>query len=80
RMIPAFEGSPGTVISIQVGAQLAATGPVTWGPSQDFIIGQTIKHDCNARGRYVAVRFACSGPEQPTVAGFTLEYDDGGRQ
>jgi len=80
RLIPAIEGSPGTVVQIQVGAQLAANGPVTWGAQQAFILGQSVKHDCNARGRFVAVRFGCAGPEQPTVAGFSLEFDDGGRQ
>lgn len=80
RVIPAIEGSPGTVIGIQVGAQLAANGPVSWGPAQDFILGQSVKHDCNARGRFVAIRFTCAGPQQPTIAGFSFEYDDGGRQ
>jgi hypothetical protein len=80
RLIPAIEGSPGAVVEIQVGAQLAANGPISWGSAQQFILGQSSKVDCNARGRFIAVRFKCAGPEQPTVAGFSIEYDDGGRQ
>jgi hypothetical protein len=68
------------VIGIQVGAQLAANGSVSWDAETDFILGQSVKRDCNARGRYVAVRFRCRGPERPTIAGFALDYDEGGRQ
>jgi hypothetical protein len=80
RLIPAIEGSPGTIVGIQIGGQLAANGPVAWGPSYPFVVGQSVKVDCNIRGRFIAVRFTCSGPQQPTVAGFAFEYDDGGRQ
>jgi hypothetical protein len=80
RLIPVIEGSAGAVIGIQVGAQLAANGPVSWDAEQPFTLGQSVKHDCNARGRYVAVRFRCAGPSQPTIAGFALDYDEGGRQ
>lgn len=80
RLIPVIEGPVGAVVQIQVGGQLAANGAVSWGSSRPFTLGQSVKHDCNARGRFVAVRFTCAGPEQPTIAGFALEYDDGGRQ
>jgi hypothetical protein len=80
RLIPAIEGSPGAVVTIQVGGQLAANGPVSWGAAAPFVVGQSVKHDCNARGRFIGVRFSCAGPEQPTVAGFSIEFDDGGRQ
>jgi hypothetical protein len=80
RVIPIIEGPSGAVLQIQVGAQLAANGPVTWGSQRPFTLGQSVKHDCNARGRFVAIRFSCAGPEQPTVTGFAMEFDDGGRQ
>jgi hypothetical protein len=80
RIVPAIEGSPGAIVGIQVGGQLAANGPVSWGATQPFTVGQSVKHDCNARGRFIGVRFSCSGPEQPTIAGFSVEYDEGGRQ
>ena len=80
RIIPVIEGPAGAVLQIQVGAQLAANGPVTWEGARPFTLGKSIKHDCNARGRFVAVRFSCAGPEQPTIAGFSMEFDDGGRQ
>jgi hypothetical protein len=80
RIIPVIEGPAGAVLQIQVGAQLAANGPVSWDGAQPFTLGQSDKRDCNARGRFVAVRFTCAGPEQPTVTGFSMEFDDGGRQ
>lgn len=80
RIIPVIEGPAGAVLQIQVGAQLAANGPVSWDGAQPFTLGQSDKRDCNARGRFVAIRFSCAGPEQPTVTGFSMEFDDGGRQ
>jgi len=80
RLIPVIEGPAGAVLQIQVGGQLAANGTVSWGPARPFTLGQSVKHDCNARGRFVGVRFTCAGPEQPTISGFSLEFDEGGRQ
>jgi hypothetical protein len=79
RLTPAIEASPGAVVEIQVGAQLVPNGPVAWGNARPFTVGQSLQHDCNERGRFAAVRFTCRGPEQPTIAGFSIEFDDGGR-
>jgi hypothetical protein len=80
RLEPAFEGSPGKVVRIQVGATLTSNESITWEPAQPFTIGSSAYIHCNGRGRYFGIRIEGEGPDIFTVTGFQVEFERGGRQ
>lgn len=79
RIYPRVSGTPGTQITVQVGAQIGPADSVKWGQPQPFTIGQTQQVDCLAVGRYLSVRFDGESQNPWTVAGFSVQFTDRAR-
>lgn len=75
---PRLQGNAGDIVTIRIGAQMAPSDLVTWGPAQDFVIGQSRRVDCNVQGRYAAVRFEGRNLATWSVSGFGIEYSQRG--
>lgn len=71
---PRIDGNNGAVISIEVGASMYPTAVPTWSNPVPFVIGQSIKIDSFATGRYMSVRFKNSDFPSWRIKSFDLEY------
>lgn len=80
RVHPRITAANGTVISIQIGAQLDAGDPVTWGPVQTYTVGSGKPVDTQAKGRLFSIRLTGNGAATWHVAGFGFEFEKQGRQ
>ena len=54
---PVIQASYGTKFKIEVGAHENLGDPVVWSAPKDFTVGQDVKVDLYAEGRFLAVRF-----------------------
>ena len=59
---PKIDSDIGTEVSIEVGASYFPDEPPTWGAPMIFRVGQDVKVDSFATGRYMAVRISCEVP------------------
>lgn len=75
---PRVQGTPGDVITVRVGTQMTASDPVTWAQPQQYTIGTSRRVDCNAQGRYAAVRFEAAIAAPWSVGGFGIEFTQRG--
>lgn len=55
---PRIDGNSGAQVSIQIGASMYPDSGTIWQPAQTFTVGQSIKVDSFATGRYISVRFS----------------------
>jgi hypothetical protein len=53
---PRIDATGQTPITIQVGSSMVPDSPVTWSPPVQFSVGQDIKADTFAQGRFLAIR------------------------
>lgn len=79
RVWPQIDGAPGDVLGVQIGGQLEASSPVTWGPEQQFVIGQTRDVPCDAMGKFAAWRVSsASALSKWSLQGLTMRARLGG--
>jgi hypothetical protein len=57
---PRIDGTGQTPITIEVGASMVPDGPVMWSSPVQFSVGQDIKADTFAQGRFLAIRITGS--------------------
>ena len=55
---PRIDATGQTPITIQVGASMVPDQAVTWSPPVTFSVGQDIKADTFAQGRFLAIRIS----------------------
>lgn len=80
RLYPMLSGTPGTQVTVHVGAQMAAADPVLWGAPQVYTVGQSRWVDCRSIGRYMSIRFSGAPAGKWACAGFRVEYQEKGRR
>lgn len=73
RVMPRLTATPGTVVMVQIGAQIGPGDPVTWGLAVPFTVGSSRYVDCFAVGRFFAVRFSAAVATPWSIGGFTVE-------
>ena len=79
RIYPRINGTPGTRLTVQVGAQIGPADSVLWGQPAPFIVGETIQVDCLAVGRYLSVRVEGESISPWAVSGFAVQYSERSR-
>ncbi len=71
---PRVNGVSGDTISIAVGAQMNQSDPISFSPSQDYVIGTDEKIDTFAVGRLISVRMASNNGQSWRTSGFDIEF------
>jgi hypothetical protein len=79
RMRPRVSATPGTVLTVQVGAQVGPGDSVLWEQPQSFEVGRSRAVDCFSVGRYFGVRFSAAVATPWSVGGFGLDGEVRGR-
>jgi len=72
---PNVAGPSGTEITIQVGSQQKASEPISWSPSQTFIIGTTDHIDAMIEGKYISVKFSSTTSNSWKLYNFMLDTE-----
>lgn len=75
---PRIEGTNGGVVKVYVGTQFRADEAPTWQSPKNFTIGSSVKIDCRASGRMLALRFEAPGSVDWRLHGYDLDLDFGG--
>jgi len=78
-LYPAIDGTPGDVVSVQIGTQMAPDAPVTWLTAEPYTIGTSRRVDKLAQGKYFGVRFSATNVGRWSVGGFAFEYAERGQ-
>jgi hypothetical protein len=78
-MTPRLTGINGSVLKLRTGASMTPDGPITWAPTEDYIIGSSDRISTTSRGRYLAAQAVIPGGAQVRLEGFDLEVTDGGQ-
>lgn len=78
RVYPNVEG--GGLLSIEVGSQQMAGGPVTWKPMQNFNVGFDRKIDIRTTGELHAIRVSANTSSAFRFSGIDIEYTPAGRR
>ena len=73
RVVPRIEGEVGEVIYIRVGGQPNFGTPVTWSPSEPFVIGTTVACNFQTEGRLISVRFQGSTMRTWKIHSYRIE-------
>lgn len=71
---PKIDGAYGSQITIEVGASMYPDAAPVWSTPQTFTLGQSIKVDSFATGRYLAARFSNAGYASWRMKSFDIEY------
>lgn len=71
---PKIDGTYGTQVSIEVGASMYPDSSPTWSAAQTFTLGQSIKVDSFATGRFLSVRFSNADYASWRMKSFDIEY------
>lgn len=80
RMFPLVYVYENTPMLIEVGGSNTPAGPVTYSTSVMFDPVADYKMDLIMGGRYLAVRFTVSGPQDFEVSGYDVDVTSGGRR
>lgn len=75
---PQIDGNAGATVNIEVGASMFPDAAPNYGPVQTFTVGSSIKTDCFATGRYMAVRFSNSDYAPWRLKSFVIDYVNAG--
>lgn len=59
---PRIDGMRGEVVTVEVGASMTPDSEPTWSAPAHFTVGDDVKADCFAQGRFLAVRFSSEKP------------------
>lgn len=75
---PKINGTNGTHITIQVGASMYPDAAPTWSTAQTFTIGQDVKVDSFASGRFISIRINNADYPAWRLKSFDIEYTKAG--
>ena len=75
---PRIDGSVGDTITIEAGGSMYPDAEPTWSAPVTYTIGQSIKADVFAAGRFLSVRFGNVGTPQWRMRSFDVDYMPGG--
>lgn len=75
KLWPIIRGTPGTIISVYLGAQEATDDPIFWEGPFPYIIGTTVFCDFTVTGRYLAVRFESQDAEPWELLSYDLDLE-----
>jgi hypothetical protein len=74
RLFPRVTAPEGTRLTVQVGAQLDPSAPVTWEAEQPYTVGAGVGVNSSAIGRFISVRIKGAVLEEWAVAGWGVEF------
>lgn len=77
-VIPRFDATAGTVLSIQVGASMDAEIAPTWSTPVSYTVGSTRKADTFATGRFLAFRVSANDTKQWRLRSFDMDINGRG--
>ena len=72
---PKIDGVNGSIIEIRAGGSLGAETPITYGPTQNFVIGTDDFVGAEASGRFLAFEFRSTTSAIWRMASFDVELD-----
>ncbi len=75
---PKFDGPFGTQVTVEIGASMYPDASPVWSAPQTFTLGQSIKIDSFATGRFMAVRFSNADFATWRIKSFDIEYTKAG--
>lgn len=75
---PRITGNRGGTVVVKVGASELPDGDPEWIDEMTYTIGETVKLDCFASGRYLAIRFETGSAFNWRMDGYSLEVFDSG--
>lgn len=76
---PQIDGNYGTQVSISIGASMYPDSAPVWSSPVTFTLGQSIKVDSFATGRYIAVKFANTDYGAWRIKSYKIEYTNRGK-
>lgn len=76
---PRIDGADGETVTIEVGGSMLPDKPPTWSAPVTFTLGQSIKADAFATGRFMSVRFGNVGYAQWRIRSFDVDFQPAGR-
>lgn len=79
QIIPRFDATAGTVVSIQVGGSMDAEVAPTWGTAVTYTVGTSRKADVFATGRFLAFRITSTSINPWRLRSFDLDVQDHGK-
>lgn len=71
---PRIDGTSGSIVNIQVGAAMVADAAPVWQTAQPFVIGESIKVDSFATGRFLSVRFTNTDYASWRMKSYDIDY------
>lgn len=75
---PRIDGNIGDTVSVQIGASMFPDSGPEWQTPQSFVIGESIKVDSFASGRFLSVRFTNADYGAWRIKSFDVDYVKGG--
>lgn len=75
---PKIDGNYGSVVNVQVGYAMYPDVDPTWKTAQPFTIGQSIKIDSSATGRFISIRFSNTDYGAWRMKSFDIDYINAG--
>lgn len=76
---PQIDGNSGATVQISIGASMYPDASPTWSNPQTFTLGQSIKIDSFATGRYIAVKFANGDYSAWRIKSYQIEFTKAGK-
>lgn len=71
---PRVDAPTGSVMTVEVGSSMTPDSPAVWSAPASFVVGQDIKADTFANGRFLSFRFACSKPCRMRAFDIDVDY------
>ena len=71
---PRVDAPTGSVMTVEVGSSMTPDSPAVWSAPASFVVGQDIKADTFANGRFLSFRFACSKPWRMRAFDIDVDY------
>jgi hypothetical protein len=71
---PKFDGPAGTLVTVEIGASMFPDASPIWSAPTTFTLGQSIKIDSFATGRFLAIRFSNADFATWRIKSFDIEY------
>lgn len=77
-LLPRITGNQGGTVRIKVGTADAPGAAPEWIAEVDYVIGETVRVDLMAAGRYIAIRFETGTAFSWRLSGFDMFIEDAG--
>lgn len=77
-IVPRITGNLGGTVRVRVGAADAPGGVPEWIAEAEYVIGETVRIDVMAEGRYLAIRFESGTAYSWRLSGFDIFVEDAG--